>query len=152
MLDPQLLNKSTAGIFTLSQGLTTNFSGLAGLRFFVGALEAGLIPGSVYLLAQYYPRYELQWRVSMLMVSNALSNAFGGLLGFAIAGIESDNGYSPWRWLFIIEGCVTAGAAVLVFRFLPDWPAAARWLTDGEKQVIADESKSRVCVMCWIRH
>lgn len=138
--------KSTAGIFTLGQGLVTTFAGLASLRFFVGALEAGLIPGSVYLLAQYYPRYELQWRVSMLMVSNALSNAFGGLLGFAIAGIKSDNGYSQWRWLFIIEGCITAGAAILVFPFLPNWPSSAKWLTPEEKQVISDESKSYICV------
>ncbi|KAG8167310.1 hypothetical protein KVR01_002999 [Diaporthe batatas] len=130
------------GILTLAQGLATTFTGLAALRFFVGALEAGLIPGSVYLLAQYYPRYELQWRVSTLMVSNALSTASGGLLGLSIAGIRSGNGYGPWRWLFIIEGCVTAGAAVLVSPFLPGWPAAARWLTPLEKQVIADESRA----------
>lgn len=135
---------------TVGQGLVTNFAGLATLRFFVGALEAGLIPGSVYLLAQYYPRYELQWRVSMLMVSNALSTAFGGLLGFSIAGIKSDNGYSPWRWLFIIEGCMTAGATILVIPFLPNWPSAAKWLTPQEKQAIADESKPPICICGWI--
>jgi MFS family permease len=86
----------------------------------------------------------------MLMVSNALSNAFGGLLGFSIAGITSDNGYSPWRWLFIIEGCMTAGATILVFPFLPNWPSAAKWLTPQEKQAIADESKPRICVNGWI--
>lgn len=128
-----------------------NFAGLASIRFFIGALEAGLIPGSVYLLAQYYPRYELQWRVSMLMVSNALSTAFGGLLGFSIADITSGNGYSPWRWLLIIEGCITAGAAILVFPFLPDWPSATKWLTPQEKQVFADESKPRICVNGLVR-
>lgn len=141
----------TVGIFTVGQGLVTNFTGLATLRFFVGALEAGLIPGSVYLLAQYYPRYELQRRVSMLMVSNALSTAFGGLLGFSIADISSDNGYSPWRWLFIIEGCMTAGATILAFPFLPNWPSETTWLTPQEKQAIADESKPRICVSGWIR-
>lgn len=87
----------------------------------------------------------------MLMVSNALSTAFGGLLGFSIADITSDNGYSPWRWLFIIEGCITAGVTILVFPFLPNWPSATKWLTPQEKQVIADESKPRMCVDGWIR-
>lgn len=87
----------------------------------------------------------------MLMVSNALSTAFGGLLGFSIAGIKTDNGYSPWRWLFVIEGCITAGVAILVFPFLPNWPSAAKWLTMQEKQVIADESKPHIYVNCWIR-
>lgn len=85
----------------------------------------------------------------MLMVSNALSTAFGGLLGFAIAGIRTDNGYSPWRWLFIIEGCMTAGVTILVFPFLPNWPSAVKWLTAKEKQVIADESKLYICVNDW---
>lgn len=87
----------------------------------------------------------------MLMVSNALSTAFGGLLGFAIAAIRTDNGYSPWRWLFIIEGCMTAGATILVFAFLPNWPSATKWLTPQEKQAIADESKPRICLRFWIR-
>lgn len=143
--------KLNVGILTVGQGLVTNFTGLVTLRFFIGALEAGLIPGSVYLLAQYYPRYELQWRVSMLMVSNALSTAFGGLLGFSIADITSDNGYKPWRWLFIIEGCITAGVTILAFPFLPNWPSSTKWLTPQEKQAIADESKPRVCVKGWIR-
>jgi hypothetical protein len=91
------------------------------MRFFIGVCEAGLILdmtmlqtdlcmkfdrslGSVYLLAQYYRRYELQWRLSMLMVGNAISTAFGGHLALAIAGIKSSNGYHPWRWILIIEG------------------------------------------------
>lgn len=86
----------------------------------------------------------------MLMVSNALSTAFGGLLGFSIADIRSDNGYSPWRWLFIIEGCMTAGVTILAFPFLPNWPSATKWLTPLEKQAIADESKPRICVNGWI--
>jgi len=131
------------------------------MRFFVGVFEAGLIPGkyapvsvsmtgqelifktgSVYLLAQYYPRYELQWRLSMLMVGNALSNAFGGLLALAIAGIHSHDGYKPWRWIFIIEGCFTAGVTLLAYPFLPDWPTTAKWLTKEEKTILADRSES----------
>ncbi|KAF8855514.1 MFS general substrate transporter [Acephala macrosclerotiorum] len=126
-------------ICTIGEGVITNPQGLYAMRFCVGIFEAGLIPGSVYLLAHYYPRYELQWRLSMLMVGNGVSTAFGGLLALAIAGIHSSNGYHPWRWIFIIEGCMTAGVTIIVFPFLPNWPATAKWLTDEERAVLAEK-------------
>lgn len=111
------------------------------MRPYTDLVLTNLGKGSVYLLSQYYPRYELQWRLSMLMVGNAVSTAFGGLLALAIAGIKSKNGYSPWRWIFIIEGCMTVGVTVLVYPFLPDWPTTAKWLSVDEKAVLANRSK-----------
>ncbi|OAQ97104.1 hypothetical protein LLEC1_04367 [Akanthomyces lecanii] len=99
------------GLFTIGQGLVRSFGGLVAMRFFIGVLEAGLIPGSIFLLSAYYPRYELQWRLSMLHVGNALSNAFGGLLAYGVASIHASNGYSGWRWIFIIEGLMTIVAS-----------------------------------------
>jgi hypothetical protein len=32
-------------IFTIGEGVATNFAGLKAMRFFVGVFEAGLIPG-----------------------------------------------------------------------------------------------------------
>jgi MFS family permease len=49
------------------------------MRIMVGAFEAGLVPGSVLLLSTYYPRYHLQWRMSILAVGNTLASAFGGV-------------------------------------------------------------------------
>ncbi|KAH6672400.1 putative salicylate hydroxylase [Halenospora varia] len=71
------------------------------------------------------------------MVGNAVSTAFGGLLALAIAGIKSSNHYSPWRWIFIIEGCMTIGITVLAYPFLCDWPTTAKWLTSTEKDILA---------------
>ncbi|KAF4635526.1 hypothetical protein G7Y89_g2567 [Cudoniella acicularis] len=130
-------------IFTIGEGVITTFTGFKVLRFFVGVFEAGLIPGSVFLLAQYYPEYELQRRLSMLMVGNAVSTAFGGLLALAIAGIHSSNGYHPWRWIFIIEGCITVGITVIVYPFMSDWPATAKWLTTQEKAVLSENIRGR---------
>lgn len=93
---------------------------------------------------RYYPRYELQWRLSMLMVGNAVATAFGGLLAFSIAGIKSSNGYSPWRWIFIIEGCITAGVTIAAYPFMSDWPKTAKWLTDSERTILSEKSKSHL--------
>lgn len=53
--------------------------GLYAMRFFIGLFEAGLVPGSLFLLSSYYARFDLQWRFNMLLVGNAVASAFGGV-------------------------------------------------------------------------
>ncbi|KAG9228987.1 putative salicylate hydroxylase [Amylocarpus encephaloides] len=79
----------------------------------------------------------------MLMVGNAVATAFGGLLALSIAGIHSSNGYKPWRWIFIIEGCMTAGVTILVYPFMSDWPHTAKWLSATEKAVLVDRIRQQ---------
>ncbi|PTB77131.1 MFS general substrate transporter, partial [Trichoderma longibrachiatum ATCC 18648] len=126
------------GIFTIAQGLLNNFAGLVAIRLIIGILEAGLIPGSIFLLSAYYPRYELQWRVSMLHVGNALSNAVGGLLAYAVAGIHSSSEWHGWRWIFIIEGVITIALTLLCWPFMNNWPGTAKWLKPVEKDVLEE--------------
>ena len=88
------------GLFTICQGLVKSYKALLAMRFFVGLFEGGLTPGTIFLLAAYYPRFQLQWRVNILMVSTALASAFGGLLAYAIAGISGTGGLS---WLEMVS-------------------------------------------------
>lgn len=138
-----------SAIFTIVEGVVHTKEALYAVRFFIGIFEAGLIPGSIYVLAQYYPKYELQWRVGMLMISNALSTAFGGLLALAIAGLKTSNGYSSWRWIFIIEGCFSLGVTIIAYFFLCDWPDSAKWLSVEEKSLLSYRSICReFLVLC----
>ncbi|OAA73217.1 Major facilitator superfamily domain, general substrate transporter [Cordyceps fumosorosea ARSEF 2679] len=130
------------GAVTAAQGLVRNLPALVALRTLVGVLEAGLIPGSVFLLAAYYPRYELQWRLSALHVGNAASNALGGLLAYAVAGIHSSNGYSGWRWIFIVEGLATMVVTCACWPFMSGWPKQARWLADGEREILEERIRA----------
>lgn len=52
------------GVCTIGQGLVRNFAGLLAMRL-LGIFEAGLVPGSVYLISMWYKRFELQWRLSV---------------------------------------------------------------------------------------
>lgn len=126
------------GLFTIGEGLVQSFSSFTAMRFFIGIMEAGLIPGSCLLLAAYYPRYEMQWRLNMLMVGNAVSSAFGGLIALGVSAIHAPNGYNGWRWIFIIEGTVTSIISAMVYFFMSDWPETASWLTDDEKRTLAE--------------
>ncbi|MCJ1471735.1 hypothetical protein MMC13_000375 [Lambiella insularis] len=129
-------------IVTIAQGLVTTYGGLVAMRFLIGLFEAGLVPGCVYLLASYYPRFELQWRLSLLLVANALSSAFGGLLAYGIAGMSADRGYSGWRWIFIIEGSVTAVVSIICYFIMPDWPETAHFLNPDDRQLLKTPTSS----------
>jgi MFS family permease len=92
------------GIVTIGQGVTQSFSGLVVCRVLIGFLEAGFVPGCVYLISMYYKRHELQWRVNLFYAASILAGAFSGLLAYAIANMSGIAGYSGWRWIFILEG------------------------------------------------
>ena len=67
--------------------MVKTYDGLIAMKVFVGTFEAGLILGTIFLPSAYYPRFELQWMLGVLMCSTALASAFGGLLAYANAGM-----------------------------------------------------------------
>ena len=123
-------------MFTIGQGVVKTKEGLYAMRFMVGLFEAGLVPGSIFLLSAYYARFDLQWRLNMLLVGNALASAFGGLLAYAISDMSGDMGYLGWRWIFIIEGSITAVVSLLCMFSVVGWPEDAKWLNDNERAII----------------
>ena len=124
------------GLFTICQGVIKTYGGLIAMRVFVGTFETGLIPGSVFLLSAYYPRFQLQWRLSVLMCSTALASAFGGLLAYAIAGMAGTDGYNGWRWIFIIEGLISVAIGLYCLFTVPNWPDKATFLNDDERLLL----------------
>jgi len=76
---------------------------MAGLRAILGALEAGLFPGSVYLLSTWYPRYELQKRNAAFFLIGSVASGFGGILAYGLSHMNGLGGISGWRWIFIVR-------------------------------------------------
>ena len=126
------------GVFTVCQGLVKTYGGLIAMRLFVGLFQAGLNPGTVFLLTAYYPRFELQWRLSVLICSSSLASAFGGLLAYAIVGLAGTDGYLGWRWIFIVEGLITVAIGLISFFIVPDWPEKATFLNDEERKILKE--------------
>lgn len=89
------------GAMNVIMGVVQSYSALVGVRFLLGMFEAGLGPGSIYLITMYYRRYELPWRLSWWYTSGIVAGAFGGLLAYAIAHMDGIQGYSGWRWIFM---------------------------------------------------
>lgn len=47
--------------------------------------------------------------------------------------MDGTRGLRAWRWLFIIEGVITIGIAILSFFILPNFPRTTSWLTEEER-------------------
>ncbi|KAI0841291.1 putative allantoate permease [Hypoxylon sp. FL0890] len=130
------------GIVMLCQGFIHNYSGLLATRFFLGFFEAGIFPGSFYLISFWYRRQDSQKRFTIYFCSVILASAFGGLLASAIAKMDGVRGLSNWRWIFILEGILTVLVAVAAFFYVSDFPSEASWLTDAEKQFVLQRTRA----------
>ncbi|KAI0594598.1 major facilitator superfamily domain-containing protein [Biscogniauxia sp. FL1348] len=124
------------GLVNMCMGFVQSYAGLVVLRFFLGVLEAGVMPGIIYLTSMYYKRHEFQKRMSFFFCSTVVAGAFGGLLAYAIAHLGGRGGIAAWRWIFIIEGAATMVISVASAFLIVDWPEQCRFLSASEKALL----------------
>ncbi|KAJ4482056.1 major facilitator superfamily domain-containing protein [Lentinula aciculospora] len=110
------------GIVSVCQGLVTNQAGLFGIRFLLGATEAGLFPGVIYLFSQALP-------ICLFKVTMA-----HGILAFAIGKMEGIGGRRGWQWIFILEGLLTIIISLLAYFVVPTWSYQAKFLDESERE------------------
>ncbi len=117
-----------------------------GMRFLLGAAEAGFFPGVILYLTYWFPVRDRARTVAMFATGGVIAGIVGSPLSGLILGMDGLAGLAGWQWLFLIEGipAVLLGAVVLVV--LPNGPREARWLTEAERAWItsrlADEAAS----------
>ncbi len=85
----------------------------------------------------------------------AVLGLFGGPLGGPLLKLNGWHGLAGWQWLFLLEGLPSILISVLVFKYLPDTPAQATWLTADEKGWLSaritkeSENAERVQHLTW---
>lgn len=87
-------------------------------------------------MGMWYKRSEAQKRFSFFFSSTTLAGAFGGVLAAGIGKMDGICGYKGWRWVFIIEGLLTAVVAILCFFVVPDFPEEVKWLNEEEREFL----------------
>ncbi|RQM05781.1 hypothetical protein DH86_00004161, partial [Scytalidium sp. 3C] len=123
------------GTSNMCLAAVNNYPQVTGVRFLLGAAEAGLFAGLVYYLTFWYKISERSVRVALIYASAILSSAFGGALAYAIGHMQGARGISAWRWLFILEEIPSVVFSVVIWLWLPDFPETVSWLTPEEKRV-----------------
>lgn len=130
------------GIVMLGQAFVTSYGGLIATRFFLGLAEAGIFPGSFYLISFWYKREEAQKRFTIYWSSVILAGAFGGLLATGISQMEGLRGLAAWQWIFCLEGIASILVGIAAYFFVVDFPNEASWLTPEEKAFLTEKTRS----------
>lgn len=107
------------GLVALFQNFITNYAGYLVTRIILGLCEAGFIPGALYTMSTWYKRTETSFRVSIFFLGNLLAVALTSLIGAGILTMGERYGVAGWRWLFIVEGCITIGVGIIFMLLLP---------------------------------
>jgi ACS family tartrate transporter-like MFS transporter len=110
-----------------------------GLRFVLGAAEAGFFPGIIFYLTRWFPARERARTISIFMTATAMAGVIGAPLSSALLRLEGFRGLHGWQWLFIIEGIPAVLLAPVVLRYLTERPEDAAWLTADERSALARE-------------
>ena len=96
--------------------------GAVALRFFTGAVSAGVWPGMTYYISMWYPNERAISRIGYYYTAAQLSAAVAGLLAAAFQKMDGQLGYTGFQWMFLIYGCVTAAVGIVLLWWLPDRP------------------------------
>ncbi|KAJ9633632.1 hypothetical protein H2204_006838 [Knufia peltigerae] len=127
------------GVSTLAQGHTKHWGVLAFCRVLVGAFEASIFPACIYLISSWYVRYEAHKMLAILYSIGLVASSFAGVLAYALALLEGHAGWLGWRWIFTIEGAVTAAFAIPTYFFIVDFPDRATFLSQREREIRMQE-------------
>jgi MFS transporter, ACS family, tartrate transporter len=109
-----------------------------GLRFLLGAAEAGFFPGMILYLKQWFPAGARARAVAWFMTANPLAGVIGSPISGALLGLHG-KGLAGWQWLFLMEGMPAIVLGVTVLWVLNDTPGEARWLAGEERQWLIDQ-------------
>jgi ACS family tartrate transporter-like MFS transporter len=107
---------------------------LYGLRFLLGAAEAGFFPGMIYYLSRWYPAAERARAIARFMIAIPVSGIVGGPISGALLGLNGRLGLAGWQWLFLLEGLPAVLLGFVVLAVLTDGPEEAAWLTPAERE------------------
>ncbi|MDB5979049.1 MAG: major facilitator superfamily 1 [Pseudomonas sp.] len=109
------------------------------LRFLLGVLEAGFVPGVIYFFMQWFPAKQRGRINSLFFGASAISGIIGGpLAGGIMKYLNGVNGLSGWQWLFLLEGIPSIVLGFVVLFVLDDRISDAKWLSTSEKSVLSD--------------
>ncbi|KQR81620.1 MFS transporter [Burkholderia sp. Leaf177] len=108
------------------------------LRFLLGVAEAGFAPGVILYLTYWFPSARRAKALSIFFMAIPLAGIVGGpLSGYIMHAFQGTHGLAGWKWLFILEALPSLILGFAILLYLDNGIAAAKWLTDEEKALLA---------------
>lgn len=122
------------GIVAVAIGFAPNAATLLTLRFLLGVAEAGLFPGIIFYLTQWFPAAYRARMVALFMMASPLAAAIGTpVSAFLISAGDRLMGLNGWQFMMICTGMPAIVLGVVCWFYLTDRPPDAHWLTSDER-------------------
>jgi MFS family permease len=127
------------GIVAVAIAFAPNAGTLLVLRFLLGVAEAGLFPGVVFYLSQWFPAAYRARIVGTFMLAVPIASAIGTpLAAWLIQAGHGIWGLAGWRFMMICVGLPAVLLGVVCWFYLTDRPADAHWLTADQRRWLTE--------------
>lgn len=127
----------TWGIISGAMMLTNSVAVFYTLRFLLGVAEAGFFPGVILYLTYWFPANRRARIVALFMTGIAFAGIIGGpLSGWIMTAFDGVYGHKGWQWMFFLEAIPSVVLGIVVFIWLDNNVASAKWLNAEEKALI----------------
>ena len=131
----------------LGWGLSSTFTMLIrtpnefyAIRFLLGIFEAGFFAWSHLLFHSVVSVWRRGKVTGIFMSATVVAGVISGLMSGCAHDLPGGTlGLRGWQWMFLAEGVPSALLGIVAYLLLDDRPEKAKWLSDFEKTVIADE-------------
>jgi MFS family permease len=124
----------TWGAVAAAMAFVWNAGSFYALRFGVGVMEAGFLPGVAYYLTAWFPERYRARAVGGYIIAGSFSAVLGGPISTAVMTyFDGPLGLHGWQWMFIAEGVPTILLGVFVLYYMTERPADAQWLTPEQR-------------------
>ena len=115
-------------------------------RALLGLIEGGFIPDVVLYLSYFYKSKELPIRLSFFWGAYISTNIVSAFMAFGILRMRGIHGWPGWRWLFALEGALTALIGIASWFYLPPSPTQTKswfrgkdgWFSEREEKIMVN--------------
>jgi len=121
-------------------------------RFMLGLAEAGFFPGVIVYLTHWFPSRDRTKALAWFLIGTPIAQFASPLLSYPLLKIGSTDrvggklvqypeflGLEGWQWVYIAWGIPAVVLGLIVFFFLTDRPAQAKWLDPEEREALQRE-------------
>jgi MFS family permease len=110
------------GIITLCTAFITTWRQMIALRILLGISMSGIYPGLSFLISTWYTRKEQQLRFAFLQSGEIIVLATGSIVNFGLNHLDGYAGLRGWRWMFLVQGCITTLLGLVTYVWMVDFP------------------------------
>jgi MFS family permease len=142
----------TWGIISGLTAFVWNDWSFYGIRFLLGAAEAGFYPGIVLYLTWWFPSYYRSRMMALFQSASVISLIIGPIVSSQLLRLDGLLGVHGWQWLFLLEAVPPIVMAVVVVIWLTDRPHDAKWLRPEQRDWLVNRLDSERAQREAVRH